>query len=355
MLVTDTDTDTGPVGSLLVELARLGVKLRLAGDDRIEVSAPRGRLSPELREAVSRRKPELLDWLRRADAPAAGGDLPVIRPDSTRLHEPFAPSDLQQSFLIGGREGFEFHVRPHQYMEFDFADLDPDRFETALNRVLRRHRRSLVVFREDMRLETVRDPAPVTIAVTDLRGRPQDEVTRHLERVRAATRRAEPSHHRWPWLDAQITRYGDGRARLHYNNNNIFTDAPSGVALIVDALRCYRDPELVLPELELSFRDCVLALAELERSPLGQASERYWTERMAAWPDAPALPLVSGAEHRGRSMLNRREADFPAGVWEALKRQAERHGVTPSNALLAAHAEVVALLERRRATSCSTT
>ncbi|MGI5519988.1 amino acid adenylation domain-containing protein [Micromonospora sp. CA-259024] len=338
-----TDIDTYPTGSLLHELARLGITLRLAGDDQIEVRAPRGSLTQELREAVSREKPTLIDWLRRArgDLPDAA-NLPLIVPDLEALYEPFLPSDLQQSFLIGSREGFEYHVRPHQYMEFEFDDLEPERFEAALNRVLRRHRRSLVVARPDMRMQTVRDPEPVTVRVTDLRGRPDEEVTRHLERVRAETCRREPRHESWPWLEPEITRYGSGRARLHWNNNNIFTDAPSGVALISDAIRAYHDPDLDLPELDVSFRDCVLALAELEESPLGRAAEKYWTDRMAAWPDAPDLPLVAGSEHRGRSMLNRRELSLPADVWSALKRRAEASGITPSNALLAAHAEVLA-------------
>ncbi|MFE5584826.1 amino acid adenylation domain-containing protein [Kitasatospora sp. NPDC056531] len=328
------------VTELLADLAAAGVRLKLIDDDRIEVTAPRGALTAELRGRVAAQKPALIERLAAGRESAA--ELPQIVPDEERLYEPFAPTDLQQSFLIGSREGFEYYVRPHQYVEFDFDDLDPDRFVEALNRAIRRQRKNLVVAREDMLVQTVRDPADLAVTVVDLRGLAPDEAEARMLRLRASMQREEPPHDRWPWLEPQLCRYGGNRARLLYNNNNLFADAPSGTALVRDALHYYHRPDEPLPELEISFRDCALALAELEESPLGQASKAYWCERMADWPSAPDLPLVAGSEHRGRSMLSRRELLLPAELWTALKRRAEAHGLTLTNALLAAHAEVLA-------------
>jgi pyochelin synthetase len=340
---TVSESVTSTVTSLLNDLARAEVKLRLLDGDRIEVTAASGRLTPGLRDGIVRHKPELLEFLANARRDgSAAAELPSIIPDEANLYEPFPPSDLQQSFLIGGRPGFEYYVRPHQYMEFDLDDLDPDRFADALNAVIARHRKSLVVVRDDMLLQTVHDPGPVSVAVTDLRPLPEHEQDRELDRTRARMCRQEPSYDTWPWLHPRISLYRQDKARLHYNNNNIFTDAPSGVALITDALRVYREPGLRLAEPAASYRDCVLALAELEESPRGQASKKYWCDRMADWPAAPELPLVSGTEHRGRSMLYRRELILDAPLWTAIKHQADARGLTPTNVLLGAHAEVIA-------------
>jgi amino acid adenylation domain-containing protein len=334
---------TDVVTSLLAELAQVGVTLRLVGDDRIEVTAPRGGLSAELRDSLARHKAELVGRLARVTgAPPTGAEIPPVRHDPEHLYEPFAPTDLQQSFLIGSREGFEYHVRPHGYLELDFADLDPDRFQAALNRAVHRQRHNIVVVRDGTTLQTVRDPAPVEVRVHDLRGRPTAEAEDEMLRIRAAMQREEPPHDRWPWLRPRISRYGDGRARLHYNNNNFFTDAPSSVGLVNDALHYYHHPDRPLPELTVAYRDCALALAELEESPLGKAAERYWHDRLADWPDAPALPLVPGAEHRGRSMLHRRQLVVPAEQWTVLKQRSEAAGLTPTNVLLGAHCEVIA-------------
>ncbi|GAA4521014.1 hypothetical protein GCM10023191_098790 [Actinoallomurus oryzae] len=330
------------VSSLLADLARADVRLKLVGDDRIEVIAPRGRLSTELRAGLARHKAELVGWLAQTRADADGeAELPTITPDGERLYEPFTPPDLQLSFLMGGREGFEYHVRPHQYMEFDLDELEPARYEEALNKAIRRQRRSIVVVRDDMRVQTVRDLAPVKVTVSDLRGLPEAEAEAQMRRTRARLQREEPPHDRWPWLHPHISLYGEGRARLHWNNNNVFTDAPSGTRLINEAMHLYHHPDDALPELELSFRDQVLALAELETSPLGRAAEKYWCDRMADWPDAPDLPLVPGTAHRGRSRMYRRELFLEPELWRGFKERAEARGLTLTNALLAAHAEIL--------------
>ncbi|MFU8852178.1 amino acid adenylation domain-containing protein [Micromonospora sp. SL1-18] len=331
------------VPTLLAELARTGIKLRLVGDDRIEVAAPKGRLSADLRERIARHKPELLSWLvRTRDERPADDALPTVVPDPDGLFEPFPPSDLQTSFLIGSREGFEHHVRPHQYMELDLDELDPVRFNEAVNWVLRRQRHNLMVARPDLLLQAVRDPAPVDVPVTDLRHLSDEEAQRGIERVRATMERREPPIDRWPWLDIHVCLYGAGRARLHYNNNNLFNDAPALVGFLRAALQAYRDPDAPLPELEISYRDCVLALAALEEGPLGQASKKYWTDRMAGWPDPPAVPLAADANPRQRSLLHRREMLFPATQWAAIKAAAGARGITLTNALLGAHAELLA-------------
>ncbi|MFI2620664.1 amino acid adenylation domain-containing protein [Streptomyces sp. NPDC018584] len=332
------------VSSLLTELAGRDIKLRLVDGDRLEVQAPRGSLTPELRKELAARKEEVVAWLAgsRGGPGARAGELPTVRHDAERLYEPFAPSDLQQSFLMGSREGFEFYVRPHQYGEFEFDELDAGRFEEAFNRAVRRQRKNIVVAGEDMRLRTVHDPGPVEFTVSDLRALPLDEAERRMERTRESMRRQEPPHDRWPWIAPHLSLYGEGRARFHYNNNNLFADAPSAFRLLTDALHYYHHPDEELPEIEVAFRDCVLTLAELEESPLGQVSKKYWCDRMADWPSAPELPLVGGAARQERSMLSRRELLLAPSVLDALRVKADARGLTLTNVLLGAHAEVIA-------------
>ncbi|KAA2265769.1 amino acid adenylation domain-containing protein [Solihabitans fulvus] len=328
------------LSSLLGELARAGIKLRLATGDRLEVAAPRGALTPELRDRIAGHKVELVGWLARADEHATGG--PALTPDPAAWTQPFAPSDLQVSYLVGSREGLEYHVRPHQYMEWDYPLLDPARFEHALNRTLRRQRANLMVLREDMRLQAVGDPNPVRVGVTDVRALPETQALAEVERVRERMQRREPPLDRWPWLDAHLTLLPSGRARLHYNHNNFFCDGPSINQLLNDIHHYYDHPDQPLPELALSYRDCVLALADLEETPAGRAARQYWLDRLADWPDAPSLPLVAGADSRDRTRLGRRDFVLPAPVWAAFKRRAAARGLTPTASVCGAYAEIVA-------------
>ncbi|MDJ1133700.1 amino acid adenylation domain-containing protein [Streptomyces iconiensis] len=335
------------VPSLLDDLARAGIRLRLAKGDGngngIEVIAPKGRLTSGLRERITQHKPELIAWLDGTrTARAQDTELPRITHDEENLYEPFAPSDLQMSFIMGGREGFEYYVRPHQYMEYDLGAVDPGRLEKALNQELDHQSKNLVVVRDDLRLQTVRDPAPARVEVFDVRHLSSGEAAAHVERVRDAMKRREPVHDRWPWVDMRVSLLPGDRSKLHYNNNNLFSDAPATLRFINAVLRRYENPGETPPELEISYRDCVQALAELEESPLGQASRKYWTDRIADWPEAPEIPLAGGADPRRRSRLERRELLFPPGVWTSLKEKAAARNLTTTNVLCGVHAEVLA-------------
>ena len=331
------------LASLLGELAEAGIKLRVAGGGRLEVTAPRGAVTHELRARIAEHKTELVDWLARTPGRAGddGGALPTITADPAGWDHPFPPSDLQMSYLVGSREGLEYYVRPHQYMEWDYDQLDPARFERALNQALRRQRANLVVLREDMQLQMVRDPGPVRVRVSDVRHLSDAEAQAHLERVRAALQHRELPLDRWPWLEMRITLLPAGRARLHYNHNNFFIDGP-GTGRFLDSIQHHYDhPDQPLPELEVSYRDCVLALAELESSPPGKAAQRYWLDRMADWPGPPDLPLAVGVDARERSRLSRRDFVLPATVWTAFKERAAARGLTPTTAVCGAYAEVI--------------
>ncbi|WP_367129377.1 amino acid adenylation domain-containing protein [Saccharothrix sp. HUAS TT1] len=333
-------TTTDPMPPILGELARAEIRVRLVGNDELEVSAPRGALSAQLRDRIVADKPAIIRWLSGAARTAHA--LSRVVPDPAAADEPFPLSDLQTSFLVGAAEGLEYHVRPHQYMEFDLVDLDVRRFTDAVNHNLRRQRDNLVVVTEDMRLRRVADFTPLEPVVHDFRGLSEERAREELLRIRERVRRRQLPLDRWPWLDVQISLHGERDARVHYNNNNFFSDG-MGTSRFLDAVfGRYRDPSLALPELEVSFRDCVVALAGIERSPLGRESEAYWRDRIPEWPDAPSIPLATGAQAQGRSELNRRELVLPAEQWTALKRRARSHGLTDSNVVYAAYAEVVA-------------
>src|SRR5436305_6095660 len=49
---------------LLSQLRESGVEIKISGDDRLVIDAPRGAITPELRSALASHKPELLQILK---------------------------------------------------------------------------------------------------------------------------------------------------------------------------------------------------------------------------------------------------------------------------------------------------
>ncbi len=65
--------------ALLAELERLNVKISLAGD-KLRLDAPAGVLTPELKKAVTKHKPELLAWLRNPTCEVWPGNVVRVYP-----------------------------------------------------------------------------------------------------------------------------------------------------------------------------------------------------------------------------------------------------------------------------------
>ena len=273
----------------------------------------------------------------------AAPDIPALAPAPGQWLEPFRATDLQLAYLSGEGADLEYPVRANYYVESSLeAGLDPARLEAALNRALQRQQHNLVVLRPDGQLQAPRSYTPVRLlAVHDLRGRDAPAAAQALREIRERLHRRVLPLDRWPWIEFRLCLL-DGETRLLANTANHFVDWISLTRLLADTKRCYAQPDAVLAPPSISFRDCVLAYRQIEASPLGQASERYWRERIATLPHAPVLPLRAGVPPTTRSRLVRREATIPALQWSAIRRMAARLGVSTSVTLTGVYAQVLA-------------
>ena len=332
---------------LLNELRLRGVALSRDGESLV-VRGAKDALTAELKRWLAEHKPALMAGLREREAldeGAAEPALPQCEPDPAHAGKPFPMSDLQSGFHLADDPHMEFHVRPHYYTEQDVDGLDAERYEDAWNRMLRRHRGEIVTVRPDGLLQQVPDPAPLRIPVADLRGLPAEKARCALEATRAEMARAELPLDRWPWFDLRLSLWreaGTDRARVHFNANTFFCDGLGSTRALDEVDRLYRDPSLALPPLGIGYRDAVLALERVAASQAGAHARRYWEDRLPGLPPPPPLPVRAGVDRRCRSRLRRRERVVPPAAWEGFKAQAARLGVTPSNAVFCAYAEVLA-------------
>ena len=332
------------VTNLLAALAQLGVTLA-AEDGKLKISAAKGALTGELRDRVLASKDEILRRLQGSGLETAEHAPARIVADPVADHLPFPLSDLQLGFYIANDPYMEFHVRPHYYLEFDATGFDAAAYESAWNRVLRRHRRELCIVNADIELQLLEGMPEVACKVYDWRDLAAEDVAARLLDVRAEMMRQELRLDSWPWLELRVSlweEHGQEKVRVHYNHNNYFIDGFGANQLLTEIDRCYRDPEAGDPPLELSYRDAVLGLERLAASAAGEAARHYWFSRLAGLPPPPSLPQKAGLNRRCRSRLQRRTGELERGLWEAFKGRASSLGLTPSNAVIAAYAYVIA-------------
>ena len=295
--------------SLLAELCQGGVRLDRDDGDRLVVHAPRDWLTHERLAALRARKPALLAWLSAPPAHDAQAALPQIQPEPTRHAGPLPLSDLQAAFVMADHEDIAFHVRPHSYLEVDWPGLEPARYETALNAALARQHHNLFVLSEQLQLQPIDVLTPVTVHVHDLRALPPQEQQHALRDLHQHFARRTLPLDRWPWFACAISLHGQGQARLHWNNNNFFSDGCGSAKLMDDTRRLYDDPATPLPPLQLSYRDCLRTLKQIEDSPLGQRARDYWLQRLPQLPGPPPLPAGPHAAGAAGEGLSARQLD----------------------------------------------
>lgn len=326
------------VVELLTALSDCRVRLSLNGD-KLRVDAPKGALTAELRDALVANKAAIVAVFKARDAEERQTKVVQITPDPAALHEPFGLSDIQQAYLIGrGASTMRLgNVGCHFFGEFDHNDIDAARLERAWQHVIDAHPMlRAVILDEDSQVILDYVP-PYPLDVTDLRGRAPDEVDAHLDTVRE-----EMSHHlfppdRWPMFDIRLTLLDD-RTRIHVSLDLIVMDAASVLkALSLWGLAYDRDSPL--PEFEFSFRDYMVAEATMRATPEFAADEAYWRDRLDALPGPPELPRATKVPERTTFVSHNQTVD--AARWQRIKTRASQSGLTPSNLILAAFAEVL--------------
>ncbi|MDM4718648.1 amino acid adenylation domain-containing protein [Micromonospora sp. WMMA1363] len=338
-----------PVGDIEREVARIWAELlgvpavgrrqtffAAGGDSLVAIRsmsllATAGLVGADLRQLFA--TPALCDFaatLRRGrpDRPAPA----ALRPDPARRHDPFPPTDVQRAYWLGRSSDFALGgVGSHWYWEFDGADVDLDRLETAVNTLVRRHDMLRAIFDEDGDQRVLPEVGRFRIEVRD----GGDEALSGL-REKLAHRIPDPG--RWPLLEIGGVRYGDGRVRIGFSFDYIVLDALSIVIFFDELTTLYRDPTAELRPVGVGFRDYVLAAPAEETVA---ADQRYWLDRLDDLPPAPPLPLAVDPATVVAPRFRRREDRLDPQQWRRLTERARRYGVTPASVLAAAYAEVL--------------
>ncbi|MGW1954890.1 hybrid non-ribosomal peptide synthetase/type I polyketide synthase [Streptomyces sp. NPDC001920] len=275
--------------------------------------------------------------------------LPVVVPDPEHAHDPFPLTDVQQAYLVGRTGVFELgNVGMHAYEEFDVPGLDLPRMQRAFRRLIGRHGMLRAIVHPHGEQEILAEVPDYVIETEDLRDLPEDEARARLEATREAMSHQVFSPECWPLFELRATVLPGDVGRLHLSVDGLITDAWAYNLLMRELTHLYGDPDAALPELELSFRDYVLAEHGLESTERFRGAERYWQERIPELALAPELPLARDPRTIETPRFARTAGELPRGQWAALRAAAARRGITPTSLLLAAYAEALGTWSKNR-------
>ncbi|PHM38108.1 non-ribosomal peptide synthetase [Xenorhabdus innexi] len=247
-------------------------------------------------------------------------------------YQSFPLTEVQQAYLVGRHSGFTLSgVGAHFFIEYRIEQLDVQRLNRVLNRLIQRHPvlRTIVINGQQQILKDV----------------PLFSVTQHqfTDITEANALRERLSHQvldagHWPVFDFQLAQDSSPVCRLFVSLDNLFLDGLSMQILLAELEQLYLNEQQELPPLNITFRDCVLRQQQI---PVHQSSLQYWQEQVKTLPLAPQLPLRVTPESVQSPRFVRYSDRLSAHEWKQLKQHAAPHQITPSALLIAAYAAVL--------------
>lgn len=344
--------------------------------------APKGQLTDMHKNLLRQYKSELLEVLRAeaaaasaveeeetlATAVAHAGPASIAVDQSARF-EPFPLTDVQSAYLLGRQHLFDYGgVACHVYLEVCYPQLDGKRTEAVWNQLVSRHDMLRATIDENGQQRVSESVALLKVPYTDIGAwKDKDLSAKRLDSIRQDMGHRIYDAAKWPLFDLAVTNTGDG-AILHVSMDFLIADWMSIWLLLAEFEAIYKQgdhhpgaatalgetkiaeggAEGSLPELELSFRDYVLAERSLCDTPAYAGDRAYWLERVGELPTAPDLPLVKRQGDEKEARFRRRLLKLDAQEWAMLKRQAQKQGLTPTAVVMTAYAAVLKRWSRSR-------
>ncbi len=282
--------------ALVDELVERGVKLQLVENDVLRFSAPKGALTPDLKQRLRDNKEALKVFLRGSGG-ATAGDTPEILPADRSKPLPLSHTQLRLWFLdqmAGGQQ--------NAYNMFDVKDLRGElnvaALRAAFDYMLVRHESLRTSFRENdgRPYQVVEQPTTGILGdLTDLSGLAGAAAREELNRIISTEREHRFDLRRAPLLRVRLIRLTAQHHVLIVTQHHIISDGWSMDVFNSDIIKAYqacaagRTPEL--PPLPLQFADVAAWQNSERRRAEVETQLAWWKAQLREAPQGVDWPL----------------------------------------------------------------
>lgn len=334
------------IAELLAELESLDVRVE-AEAGRLRVSAPKGRLTPELQAQLAGRKDEILQALHSGSARAHASESPARRLTAIKRNGVGLPLSFFQERLwvidrlTPGETAYSIATLLRRAEPTDLAALTE-----AVRRVIARHEilRSRYVFEGDGPVVRIGSADDVPIVVEDLRA--MDAGAREAKLAGAADAAAHQPYDlaSQPPVRFTIFRIDDEHAALLVAAHHIAVDAWSFGVLFQDLQAEYaavREGRAPAATPKIQYVD----FAAWQRGAMEDAAVaerlRYWKHRLSGLPQFSTFPPDTLESRRAGGQGATIDFTLKPELYAGLQTLARQHGATPYMVLLATMAVVL--------------
>lgn len=266
----------------------------------------------------------------------------AVKPDFANLYEPFPLTDVQMAYFVGRNAYYELGgVSTHAYMEIE-STFDHERLQRAVQKVINRHEMLRTIVLPDGRQQVLKETPPYDIHYEDKSDLDDAKLDLYINEQRKKMSHNIFKPDKWPLFDLKVTRISSENCLIFIGIDMLIADAESTQIIADEIISFYNDEKLVLPEIQFTFRDYVLAYKESKNSAEYENDKSYWLEKIELFPQAPKLPLQTNPASIIHPHFSRKHYQIDPFVFEQLKGKAKKYGVTPSAILCTLYCKVLA-------------
>ncbi len=326
------------VGEFLAYLKGLDIKLWLEGE-KLRFQAPKGVMTPEIKEEIAAKKPEILAFLKAAKIPTNAVDLEII-PVSRDQDLPLSFAQQRLWFLQ------QLSPDSHSYNLLDALRLEGNlnllALEQSLSELIRRHEilRTTFPMVEGQPIQRIAPPSPVSLPLQDLQNLSKNEQTEHLQEIAIAFSLKPFDLAKESLVQFKLLKLGSQEYVLLLKMHHIIYDGWSLSIFFGELSQLYeafvRGLPSPLPELSIQYADFAVWQRQWLTGEVLDRQLNYWQKQLQDAPnilelptDYPRPPIPS---FRGDGQVFRLNRDLT----QRLKRLSQESGATLFMTLLAA-------------------
>lgn len=257
-------------------------------------------------------------------------------------YELFPLTSVQYAYWIGRQGVYSVgDVSTHVYFEISIKNIDIDRMEVALNKVIKQRGMMKAIITEKGEQVILREVPKYKIPNYDLKNRSFAEIISECQKIREEMAQEVITIEQWPPYDIRVALLPQEEGILYIGFDNLILDGASMFQILDEWSALYRQPNIQLKEEQLSFRDYVLWLERMKMSERYEKDKQYWQSRITGFFKAPDLPVKKNKEEKGHSVFHRRQKRIESETWNSIKGIAQKYGMTPTAVILGAYSEVL--------------
>ncbi len=259
----------------------------------------------------------------------------LIEETSTNdLFEPFELTNVQQAYYFGRQGKFELgNISTHAYYEYLFTNLDVQKLEFALNKLIDRHYSLRTVFKDGYQ-QFLNDVPYYAVDFKQLHS--EDE----LIEIRNKFSHKIYDMTQYPLFDIFVSKLND-KYILHFSYDVLLIDGNSFVVFFDELTKLYQNSAYKLPKLSVNYKGYIKEYVQVRESTLFDKAKDYWNVKLDEYDFEMNLPLKIKRYNVKEPKFSRVTGVISKEKWENIEKKAESFGVSATSVILMIYGEIL--------------